>query len=177
MPPYVCADLLATSVTSWSWLGVLAKLRPVGATQFGDVFLIDADNAVFFLDINFGVLERVAKDSEQLGARLQHPAFAEPLMRIELALEFRERGMVLQPGQCFGFAQLPLIGGKPVASNVAPLDIRVVHDFLGQLLKGAKSLSVGQRFRIACPDWPGASALAGDGFVTKHRRDRASFAG
>src|SRR5436190_21029297 len=45
---------------SWSWFEPLAGRKPVAMTLFGDVFLIDRENAIYFLDTNFGELERVA---------------------------------------------------------------------------------------------------------------------
>ncbi len=97
---------LATMFESWRWLPI-AELRPTAMTVTGDVFLIDRDNRIYFLDTGFGTLERIADGNEHFRRRLNDGTdFAAALLRIDLVAE------------------------------LAPLDSGHVHTFLGRLITG-----------------------------------------
>ncbi|MDX2086237.1 MAG: DUF1851 domain-containing protein [Kofleriaceae bacterium] len=171
----VDSALLSESMReSWSWLESVRDLQPVALTLAGDVFLIDRNNAVYFLDTNYGVIERVASSNEAFRTRMQDKEFALPILRMALIEELRSRNITAKHNECFTFALSPSIGGVVSADQSRPVNFQVHLDWLGQLTRGMKDLQVGQEFRIQFPDWPG-NPPPSKGSVRKHPRDRPSF--
>ena len=132
----------------WRW--AMAGRRPVGMTLTGDVFLAAADGAVYFLDTNFGVVERIAEDQDAFGKRLQDEAFARSLLRMDIVLELDAHGFRAAAGQCFAFAPQPVLGEIQGARAVA---FESYLDFMGQLLERPRELRRPRR-RAARPAPP-----------------------
>ena len=171
-------DLAAALGAEWLWVDGIKDLRGVSVTLAGDVFLVDKTQAVWFLDTSYGILERVAASNDAFRARLQDPAFAMPLLRIELVDALRAKGVRTKPGECYALAVPPSVGGVVSADRARPIAFRAYLDFVGQLAKGMKDLAVGQDFRIQWQGWPGDpdGQYAPKGTLKKHARDRRSFA-
>lgn len=168
--------LLAKSLSEgWWWMESIRELRPVSLTLAGDVFLIDRSNAVFFLDTNYGVVERVASGNDAFRRRLQDQDFARAILRMDLILELRSRHITATHNECFMFAVSPALGGVVSANQVRAGNFQVPLDLLGQLARQVKGQPVGYEFRIAFPGWPGDAAAPAKGSVRLHARDRPSF--
>jgi hypothetical protein len=167
--------LLAESLSeNWWWLESIRELRPVALTLAGDVFLVDRNNAVFFLDTSYGVLEQVASGNDSFRARLQDEAFTRSILRMDLVDELRSRGSIPKRNECYLF-DIPSVGGTVSADRARAGSFQVKLDFLGQLTRGMRDLRVGQAFRVEFPDWPGENSKRVS-TVRKHARDRRSFA-
>jgi hypothetical protein len=157
---------------SWSWFAPIAPLSPIGITRFGDVFLSDHAGAIYFLDTCFGILEKVGATHEAFTARL--PQFARAMLRVDLAYELEAYGTKLARGQCFGFGLSPLLGGPVSLANVAPLEAGLVLDWLGQLVRSTVPMAEGHPVRVSSLGRRRREPSYGS--LTKHARDRSSFA-
>lgn len=189
----VPANSLAGMLEQWQWLPI-RELRPTAMTLMGDVFLIDRDNRIYFLDTNFGVLERVADSNEHFSRRLNDEVgFAPALLRSDLLIEIQSTGVIIgashagvergpanpAPGQVFGFAVPLIAGGRPEASNVVLTNAAVYMDMQGQLTAGASRLEPGTEFATRFEDWPEEESPppgAQRRRLVRAARDRRSFA-
>lgn len=172
------AELASALGAEWQWVDGIRELRGVSVTLAGDVFLVDKNQAVWFLDTSYGILERVAENQDAFRTRLQDPAFAVPLLRMDLVDALRAKGVQTKPGEVYALAVPPSVGGVVSADRVRPIAFRAYLDFVGQLAKGMKALAVGQEFRIKWQGWPGdpEGKYAPNGPLKKHARDRRRFA-
>ena len=169
-------SLLAESLSqSWGWMEPLRGLRPVSLTLAGDVFLVDAANAIYLLDTNYAVVERVASSPDQFRARLQDETFFRSITRANFVLEMRARNVIPMHNECYLLAVSPALGGAVTADRARAGNFQALLEWLGQLNQSTGGLAIGQPFRLVFPDWPGGAAPASAGSVSKHPRDRASF--
>jgi hypothetical protein len=189
----VPASSLAGMLEQWQWLPI-RELRPTAMTLMGDVFLIDRDNRIYFLDTSFGVLERVADSNEHFSRRLNDEVgFAPALLRSDLLIEIQSTGVIISashagvergpadpaPGQVFGFAVPLIAGGPPEPSNVILTSAAVYMDMQGQLTAGASRLEPGTEFATRFEDWPEEESPppgAQRRRLVRAARDRRSFA-
>jgi hypothetical protein len=126
--------LLEESVrTSWGWLESIRELRPFALTLAGDVLLIDRSKAIFFLDTNYGVVERIASGIGTLRSRLQHRLFARSILRMDLVLEVRLRRIVAKHNQCYASELSPRVGGLIRADRMRAIDFPVHLEVLALL--------------------------------------------
>ncbi|MFN9808560.1 MAG: hypothetical protein ACK6CU_02880 [Deltaproteobacteria bacterium] len=188
----VPASSLAGMLEQWQWLPI-RELRPTAMTLMGDVFLIDRDNRIYFLDTSFGVLERVADSNEHFSRRLNDEVgFAPALLRSDLLIEIQSTGVITglshagvergpanpAPGQVCVFGVPLIAGGRPEASNVVLTDAGVYMDMQGQLTAGASRLEPGTEFATRFENWPEVSPPPGAQRrrLVRAARDRRSFA-
>lgn len=166
---------LANAMSAWTWLEKLTDLRAVGLTLTCDVFLIDRTNAVYFLDTNFGVVEKLATGNDDFRARLQDEAFTRSLVRMNLVQGLRAKGVDAKPGQCFSVKIPPLLGGSLREDLEQPTDFVVVLRSLASWNLRARDYLVGQEFQLEAGDDP-EIRTAFPGKLRKFPRDRESFA-
>jgi hypothetical protein len=167
--------LLAQSLAeSWGWLEPLRELRPFALSLAGDVFLMDWKNATFFLDTNFGIVERIASGNDAFRARLQNEEFARAILRMDFVHEVRSRKIRARHNEVYGLALSPYVGGAVRADTARAMNFRVYFELLGQLTHQTKDLPVGQHFCIGFSGWP-HDPPPSQGTVRKQPRDRPSF--
>src|ERR1700761_7532281 len=123
------ADLLA----AWKWL-VPATYTPVMITKFGDWFFRTEKNRLVFLDLLEGALFDLGDFAD---AGLGTEGFFDTY-RSQLSVDWidicLERGLVTEPGQCYGWVLHPMIGGKFEFNNIKEYTLRVYEWIIGQLL-------------------------------------------
>jgi T6SS immunity protein Tdi1, C-terminal len=107
------------ALASWSWL-LINPVKPLVATAFGDVFVLEQSQEVWFLDIIGGAFERVTASSEDWEKRLHDPEFLDRHFVPSLVTALREAGHTLAQGECYVPKQEPVLGGSWSVENWSP---------------------------------------------------------
>jgi hypothetical protein len=88
------------------------------------LFITVADGSIHMLDVGAGTLKQVAKSRDEFCARMDEPGVAEDWLMIPIVDQLVASGVVLSPGQCYSFRQLPILGGKYTPENRMVFPIR-----------------------------------------------------
>jgi hypothetical protein len=142
------------ALDGWTWIG-LDGLTVVAISAFGDLFVRSSDRAIHMLDTLEGKLKRVAPSLAGFAAQLQEPTIRDDWLLSGLVNAARNRGMLLEPGECYDFRVAPVIGGKMDLDSVHKLSFLVKVHLAGQLHQQVKDLPPGTRisgFTIADPE-------------------------
>jgi hypothetical protein len=115
------------TLASWSWL-VPAEFTLWLINRFADLFLVLPDSTVHMLDVGVGTLTKVADSRDDFRAKIDDVDTANEWLMIPLVDRMVAAGVVLQPGQCYGFKTPPVLGGDYTVENCGPLP---VWDYLG----------------------------------------------
>jgi len=112
---------------NWSWL--LPEMLTVWImNRFGDLFVVLDDGTVHMLDIGRGSLKKMAEDRDDFARKVDQDDNANEWLMIPLVDRLVASDVKLQPGQCYGFRQPPILGGGYSVDNVAVLR---VDDYYG----------------------------------------------
>jgi hypothetical protein len=115
------------ALASWSW-----KLPPEFTlwlvNRFADLFLVLPDGTVHLLDVGSGTLTKVAENRDDFSTKIDEDDNANQWLMIPLVDRMVAAGVILQPGQCYGFKIPPVLGGDYTVENAGPLP---VWDYLG----------------------------------------------
>lgn len=128
---------------SWSWLDFAGK-EPIAVTAFGDVFF-EARDGIYFLDRVSGELSLVCDTKNNLEKVLNTPDGRNHYLMSELVLLARERGLVLDEGECYEFKITPILGGALDLDNLHKMDFKISLHITGQLIGQVKNLPIGTR--------------------------------
>jgi hypothetical protein len=115
------------ALASWSWL-LPPEFTLWLVNQFADQFLILPDGTVHMLDVGAGMLSQVADSRDDFCNKIDEDDNANQWFMIPLVDRMVAAGVVLQPGQCYGFKTPPVLGGEYTVKNAGPLP---VWDYLG----------------------------------------------
>lgn len=115
------------TLASWSWL-VPAEFTLWLVTRFADLFLVLPDGTVHMLDVGTGTLTKVAESRDDFCTKIDEDDNANQWLMIPLVDRMVAAGVVLQPGQCYGFKTPPVLGGDYSVENASPLPL---WDYLG----------------------------------------------
>ena len=119
LAPVVGETGVDDALESWRWL-IPKQIKPFVATAFGDLFVLDDVQAVWFLDIQMGTFERVADSTEAWKGRLPDPEFVDRHFSPALVMELRENGVSLAQGECYEPKREPIFGGSWSPENWSP---------------------------------------------------------
>jgi hypothetical protein len=131
------------ALSSWRWL-VPQPMRALAMTAMGDLFLLDEDDAVWWLDAINGTCEQVAASQEELEVKLTDPELADEWFMTPLVLELRDV-KPLKKGECYSPIHTPALGGSFEPENFEPCDWSVHLAFAGSLHEQLKDLPPGTR--------------------------------
>lgn len=115
------------ALASWSWV-LPPEFTLWLVNRFADLFLVLPDGTVHMLDVGGGTLTKLADNRDDFGAKIDEDDNANQWLMIPLVDDMVAAGVVLQPGQCYGFRTPPVLGGDYTVENAAPLP---VWDYLG----------------------------------------------
>jgi hypothetical protein len=107
------------ALESWRWL----TSNPVNlllATAFGDAFVRDDFQRVWFLDIISGTFEPVASSVASWNEQLRELEFVERYFMADFVTQFREAGLILTQGECYVPKLEPILGGSWSIDNWSP---------------------------------------------------------
>lgn len=123
--------LVEEALSFWQWL-VPAGCRPLVITRFGDWFLEGADSGLLFLDLLEGALKHLSTTAGDLQEASSVTRFADELS-VDWVEVCHRQGMLLGPGQCYGWKIHPVIGGPLSSANIQPFGFRVYQSLNAQL--------------------------------------------
>ncbi|MDK2767624.1 MAG: DUF1851 domain-containing protein [Sphingomonas sp.] len=126
----------------WRWVG-LSGLTAIAVSAFGEVFFRDDVGAIHQIDTIEGKLSKVAASLPDLTATLQDADARDSLLLGGLVIGARNRGLLLEPGECYDFKLAPIIGGKMDVSDMEKLSFVVKLHIAGQLHEQVKDLPPG----------------------------------
>jgi len=131
-------------LSCWRWL-LKKDFQPIVMTMFGDWFLLDVDGSVYFLDLVSGQLSKAADTGEEFNQVMGHPERLDEWFLAGLVEFLVDCGMVLKPGQCYGFKVPPILGGRLELENIEPTDIFVHQSLMSQIHQQARHLPEGTK--------------------------------
>jgi hypothetical protein len=115
------------ALASWSWL-LPPRFTLWMVNRFADLILVLPDGTVHMLDVGGGTLTKLADNRDDFGIKIDEDDNANLWLMIPLVDQMVAAGVVLQPGQCYGFKTPPVLGGDYTVENAGPLP---VWDYLG----------------------------------------------
>jgi hypothetical protein len=115
------------ALASWSWL-LPPKFTLWMVNRFADLFLVLPNGTVHMLDVGVGTLTKLADSRDDFAVKIDEDDNANQWLMIPLVDQIVAAGVVLQPGQCYGFKTPPVLGGDYTVENAGPLS---VWDYLG----------------------------------------------
>jgi hypothetical protein len=136
------ADTILNALEGWKWMD-LRGLKPISVSAFGDVFFVDQNSAIIRLDWIDGILSEVAPSLAAFEELLQTEAARAELLLAGFVIMARERGLVLEPGECYDFEIMPILGGKIETDNLEKLSFLVKLYMAGQIHQQVKDLPPG----------------------------------
>ncbi|HUP59988.1 MAG TPA: T6SS immunity protein Tdi1 domain-containing protein [Thermoanaerobaculia bacterium] len=116
LAPVVGEPHIDDALASWEWL-VPRGVKPLLATPFGDLFVVENSAAVSFLDIIAGTFERVAESVSAWEQLLRDQNFLDRHFMPGFVSQLRESGMVLAQGECYVPKLEPILGGAWETQN------------------------------------------------------------
>ena len=142
------------------WGALLAPWRDLLPSQFevwlvnriADVILVDSDGAVHFLDVGVGSITRLAGSKDEFGNLIDRDGNADDWLALDLVDRLVGAGVTLEPGQCYGFVQPPVLGGEWAPENVRPLPVAEVYGTAGSIYTRIKDLPDGAEVRFDTSD-------------------------
>ncbi|CAK12360.1 hypothetical protein pRL120651 [Rhizobium johnstonii 3841] len=130
------------AIDGWKWLS-LVGLTVIAVSAFGEVFLRDGTGAVFQIDTIEGKLSKVANSIRELTAMLQNSEARDELLFGGLVIGARNRGLILEPGECYDFKIAPILGGQMSVDEIEKLSFTVKLHIAGQLHEQVKDVPPG----------------------------------
>lgn len=112
-------------LSPWGWL-LEEDLKPVLITSFGDMFLMNEKDEVFWLSISEGLLDKIANSEKELKDIITNEEFFLEVFLPHLVLEMKDNDNHLEEGQVYGFIKSPLHEGEFEISN---LEIKEYLDY------------------------------------------------
>jgi hypothetical protein len=129
------------ALESWRWL-VPEKMRALVVSAVGDLFLIDGEGAVFFLDTGSGTCGRVAVSVAEWEGKIREPAVLEEWFVPGFVAELRGAA-VLGPGQCYSPVHPPILNGSFALENWPPTHWQAHFRRMGSIHEQIKDLPDG----------------------------------
>jgi hypothetical protein len=138
-------------IKTWTWL-MGADKRVVLISAIGDMFVIDEEGKVYWLDIGAGELSLVAGNNQEFEGKLRDMEQVNEWFMIDLTTKLRQSERKLKDGQVYSYKKLPIIGGKYHVDNFAPLSIEEHFGYTGDLHRQMKDLPDGTTVEIKIVD-------------------------
>lgn len=104
----------------WSWL-LPERFSLWLVNRFCDCFLIKEDGSVWMLDVGIGTLETVAQSRQHFADLADYDETGDKIndwFLTDLIDQLVATELHLQPGQCYSFKILPVLGGEYAVDNV-----------------------------------------------------------
>jgi hypothetical protein len=131
------------------WAEILPPVFTIWhVNRFGDVILVMDDGSVHLLDIGGGRFERIADSKDHFADQADTSESANNWLLIPLVDQCLGTGLVLTPGQCYGYKIPPFLGGEYTVGNTVTIDLVENYSFLADLWQQTRELPDGTRVRL-----------------------------
>jgi len=114
-------------------------------TAFGDLFLIDQSNRIYFLDLMSGEFKQVAESKSEFDRLCEDRERRRGWFIGFLLTEVRKLRGSLVAGECYSCKTPLSLGGQLEADNFERTDLQVHYSILGQLHRQTKHLPPGTK--------------------------------
>lgn len=132
---FVDAALLNFNALLLEWPGLITeRIRPIGASVFGDLFFQKKSGEVCKLDMLEGRVSFIADSVQQFSEFMNSRKWQEQHLLSQGVALLKEKGIYRTSCQFFGFAPHPSLTGKIDWSQVMPLDAVVWNSICAQAL-------------------------------------------
>jgi hypothetical protein len=126
----------------WGWLIDLDHYRLLTISPFGDLPLQDDADRILLLDINLGAVEAMEEESVD-------PAVLFPMSFDDrIAAGYRQAGLVLTEGKCYGYKKQCVAGGSLEPDNVYVATTTEYISFMGDFHYQIKDVPDGATIRL-----------------------------
>ena len=116
--------------------------------RFGEPILVFEDGTIHRLDLDGGVVERLADSQAAFATAADDERTAEDWFRISEVDQAVAAGLVLEPRQCYGHAVPVVLGGECTATNTRVKTIEEHFAFLADLHRQIRDLPDGAQIRL-----------------------------
>lgn len=121
-------------IAPWRWIfPEEGEFQPWLLNKFGDLTWVDEHGAVFHLNISEGTLEKVAADEDSFLELLEDDDNASDWLMYPLVDIANEAGLTLAEGECYGFTELPILGGDYEIENLGTYPLAEYWKYCGDL--------------------------------------------
>jgi hypothetical protein len=115
------------ALATWSWL-VPPEFTLWLVNRFADLFIVLPNNTVHMLDVGVGTLTKVADSRDEFATKIDEDNTMNQWLMVPLVDRLVAAGVVLHPGQCYGFKVPLVLGGDYTVENIASMTLL---DYLG----------------------------------------------
>ncbi len=135
----------------WRWR-LPPRFKVWLVNRFGDLFLILPDETVHRLDIGDGVLSKVAENREEFYRKTDDVNIINDWFLIPLADDLVAAGKTLNPGQCYCYRILPVLGGGYDVDDFVIKDLAYLYAAFGPIHERIKDLPDGTKIEFEITD-------------------------
>ncbi|WP_299193344.1 T6SS immunity protein Tdi1 domain-containing protein [uncultured Erythrobacter sp.] len=130
------------ALDGWRWLP-LSGLTAIAVSAFGEVFFRDVVGVIHQIDTIDGKLSKAANSLAELTVRLQEVEARDSMLFEALVIGARNRGLILESGECYDFRIAPVFGGTMNVAEMHKLSFVVKLHIAGQLHEQVRGLPPG----------------------------------
>ena len=110
------------ALRTWRWL-LPPRFSVLYVNYFADLTLLFEDGSVHWLDVWNGCLMRLGDNRDAAAEWILNEDNARVVLVLPVVNLLRRKGVLLQPGQCYGF-KVPLVsGGEQKLANIGPMPL------------------------------------------------------
>jgi hypothetical protein len=126
-------------LSSWQWIDICDK-KPFRVTAFGDVFFMDSDKHVWFLDRMDGNFELVFSSIDEMDRILESEEGQDRFLFAGFILRSESEGLILEEGECYEWKVPPILGADVEFKNICKMSFVAALYASGQLHKYLRDL-------------------------------------
>ena len=136
-------DDVVRALDGWQWLDGLVGLVPWFASPFGDLFLLDDQGAVWYLDLIEGSVTRTWDSREDCLTVLGTTEGLDTFLLAGLVEAAHAAGLVAADDEVLAFRLPPVVGGAVELANLTTVPYVVGVDIAGQIHQQVRDLPPG----------------------------------
>ena len=127
-----------------------ASYQPIVLTAMGDLFLLDADQSVYWLDVASGRLHPISDSRDAFQRMINGGDHASRWFMPEVVLALKGAGVGLGRRQVYSLTHPAILGGQYEFGNIRPTDVGVHMSIYGQIHRQVKDLPPGTKITDVC---------------------------
>jgi hypothetical protein len=126
-------------LSAWEWINIGDK-QPFRVTAFGDVFFMDSDKQVWFLDRMEGNFDLTFSSPDEMNRILESEEGQESFLLSPFIIRAEREGMLLDEGECYEWKVPPVLGAGVEFHNICKMNFVAALNVSGQLHKYLRDL-------------------------------------